>query len=245
MDNIDKYTEYDEESALSLLLQNDKHFRRFYMEERKKIIKNIVWKEIPDLKAEMSFGNLPQTNEYVIASKILPVPIEYAFSAAHELQHLISCQEGYPTVRFINKNINSKINNIISDMINDPIVNKKIVKHGFDLWEYIDRSNEIQMKGIGIKPLDDQSDHNMVLLVTLFVKKALDWKTAQGIAAIKPNEYSEWFIKYYPELLPMALKLTEVVNKIGFDTPEQVAKILNQTINLLKYTAIMNVVFYN
>jgi hypothetical protein len=236
--------EYSEDFTLSLLFQNSS-FTKFYVENREIIKKPIIWASaVEDIKAEMTYGTISGVG-YVIFAKKFPIPVNIVFSAAHELQHILCCQEGYPVVSFINGGIPymPRLNKIISDMINDPIVNSKIIKYGFDLWEYIDRGNIIHCSET--TPLKIIPPEHKVILTTLFVKKQLDWETAYETSPLKENMYAKWLKNNYPDLLPKAQELLDMVKTVGYDCPEKVTRILRRTIRILGFQDNLKIDYIN
>lgn len=142
-------------------------------------------------------------------------------------------------------NVLNGTNGYVADIINDPMVNKVLFSNGFNLLEYIQRANAIQFQSIGIKPISKQSSNNIYLLIALYVQKALDYETVIKNGALIINEYAEWFIKYYPELLPKANDLLSMVKEIGYDSPEKAAEVLQNAIQILQLQDFLKVDYFN
>lgn len=230
---------YDENYMVSELMKESKSFYNFYSTERNKIHRELLWfRKTDNLGANMSYGSIPiANNPYAIAGKTSPVSIEYAIDTAHELQHLICCEEGFKIIAFKEgcNRISEKLCKIISDMLNDPIVNSRIVKYGFNLVSYHKRADEIQMRTIGT------NSREITLITTLYVKKTLDMRILYPL--IKPNdiEFNKWIEKYYSNLVPTSKQILRIVEEIGYDDPQKTEVILNKVIDLLGLSDVLTV----
>jgi len=234
---------YKEDYALSVILNDYKPFSDFYNIERPKITKDVLW-VIPEeeIAAEMLFGVIGDDECFLIAAKHFPVPVTQAFSAAHELQHLICRQEGYPSLTYFDMENWGRcyINMHISDMINDPIVNARIVDYGFDLDEYINRTISVTKNSVGI---NNQNPEDLILLEVVYVKIHLYYEILKNKGIQKKNEYNEWFEQNYLGLLPRAEKLLNMIIKTGYDTPDKTVHVLRRAIRIYNLQDVLKIVY--
>jgi len=230
---------YDEKFMIKYIMANDKNFKRFFRENRNTIDLELLWFKSDNLCSSMSYG-VPIIKNYgqvaIIGNKnYAPIEIEKSLEVAHELQHIICCQEGYKFVRFKEGcgTETSTYPKAISDMINDPIVNNRIMKYNFNLYDYYKKADNIQMRSIGIYPIEKVLHENLIFITTLYVKKTLDLRNIYPDIKDEDVEFNKWIKKYYPEVIPISKQILKLVEVIGYNTPEKTESIFGKVISLL------------
>jgi len=229
---------FSEDYALQMLLQDSDKFINFYKNERPKISTKINWAFDERLNSRMKSIGLenPDTKEieYVVIIKQVPIQFAHAFDTAHELQHLILNQEGFPSLCYINNTNNTSINWIsgmkdlacrISNSITDPLVNARLVKYDFDLWDNYDRVAKAQMPYLqsikNIFPNEPSQMEGRAFIASAFIQAVLDWEAASRVSPNANNNY----IKNLRSMFPVTTKETEdilaLIKTHGYASPDQ------------------------
>ena len=238
---------YNEDYFFKNLIKKDGLFNNFYIKERDNIKKELMCFKKNNLGSKMSYGHINDEMDnhiYYIIAESSPLDINFEIHAAHELQHLICCEEGFKAVVFktgFGKG-NNKLCKVISDMINDPIVNSRIMKYGFNLNEYYKMADEIQMGTIGIHPLADIPYEQLIFITTLYVKKTLDLRNIYRNISDEEVEFNKWISKNYSGVVKAAKQILSLIEQIGYDTPQKTEKIFAKTIDLLGLNEILTVI---
>ncbi|AGK95848.1 YecA family protein [Clostridium pasteurianum] len=236
---------YDEEYILSKVKRESQYFNIFYENERQKIKRELLWlKKTIDSGANMSYGTLPfiEGNPYCIAVKNVPILLEESFEAAHELQRIICLEEGFKTVKFkegVEGNYSSLLCRVINDMIYDPIIDNRLIKYGFNLNDHYKKDDEIQIKTIGIQPIESLSPDHVVFITTLYVKKTLELRNIYPNINDEEVEFNKWINKNYNGLVPFSKTILKFVEEVGYDTPEKIETIFDNMINALKLEEVL------
>ncbi|MFT8315936.1 MAG: SEC-C metal-binding domain-containing protein [Clostridium sp.] len=238
---------YDEEYMLSKIKSESQYFNIFYENERQKIKRKLLClKKTINSGANMSYGTLPfiDGNPHCIAVKNVPISLEEAFGAAHELQRIICLEEGFKIVKFkegITGNYSSLLCRVINDMIYDPIIDNRLIKYGFNLDDNYKKDDEIQIKTIGIQPIESLSPEQVVFINTLYVKKTLELRNIYPNINDEEVEFNKWINKNYGGLIPFSKTILKFVEEVGYDTPEKVEIIFDNMINALKLEELLTV----
>jgi hypothetical protein len=133
---------YPEKFAVNRLLKNIEEFKNFYDNERNNISGDIFWAEDP--KIERGTGGiatpLNEDGNNLIRLPIMPLPIEDAFTVAHELGHLLrkSAENNFG----IGGSGNASY---INSMIEDCRVDSILARYGFDLKSEYERYLRMQI----------------------------------------------------------------------------------------------------
>ncbi|MDF9407144.1 hypothetical protein L7E55_02025 [Pelotomaculum isophthalicicum JI] len=227
-----------ENYVLQILLQESDKFINFYKNERHKIRVKVNWAFDERLNSQIKSIGLenPDTKEieYVVIIKQVPIQFDDAFDTAHELQHLILNQEGFPSLCYINNTNNANINLVngmndlacrISKSINDPLVNSRLVKYNFDLWDNYDRVSKAQMPFMqsikNIFPNEPSKMEGKAFIASTFIQAVLDWEVACRVSPNINNNY----IKNLSSMFPVTTKETEdilaLIKAHGYDSPDK------------------------
>jgi hypothetical protein len=121
---------YDETYVISKIYKESESFKLFFDNERHKVEKPIYWYVDSNLDSIMRCGELlldEQSFAYWIRIKRSPIDIDEVFEAAHEIQHLIDKENGFPCVR-LKENFRSESSNklarILANTVGDPLANE-------------------------------------------------------------------------------------------------------------------------
>lgn len=222
---------YIESYALQDLLANSPEFKSFYNSNRPKIRRNIIWAHDPELNSNVRATYLPKPKEHLIAFRTLPISPDDAFDTAHELQHFICSEEGYPSVR--NSDIliqaSSNIAPALSSALNDPIANKCLVPFGFDLWVQYDKASTNE-KSYFESADEPQSPTEKLYSTAFYISKTLNWDVCCLSSPREKNDFLEWYDTKFPNFSKEAKDSLELVKKIGCETPEEASAVFTELI---------------
>ncbi|MCU6798011.1 SEC-C metal-binding domain-containing protein [Paenibacillus sp. WQ 127069] len=232
------YNYYYEPFVLNELLSGDEIFLNFYRSERKKIKKNVLFFQSNTMNSSASFGHIGDNREqHYIQTKNIQIPLDASFHIAHEIQHLILCDEGYKML-FLKDNISnsdSGLNKYFNDMIYDPIVNGRLKTFGFDLLNYLQSGDEVQEKAL----ITNTTEEGMIWIATLYVKKFLDYKNLYPEILAHEVGFNKLIEKNYPELIPVCNDLLRIVEANGYQTPSEAEASLRATLDCLNFNHIL------
>jgi hypothetical protein len=213
----------------------DGTFLKFLKNERVKVKGHIIWgsEEALTSKARCFTVNGETENLYVIKFRKTPIEIKDVFIPAHELQHVLCNEQGFPGIqlneKFIGNVAYETLASVIANSIADPIVNKKILKnYDFDFTSYYMEQLNTQIPMIKQFPANELRNEGKIFLISLYVEKMLDWehvKTNEG------NEFLFTFNNRYPFLINEANNTLDTIKEVGFDTPDKVTYIYNYLID--------------
>jgi hypothetical protein len=222
---------YYESYALQDLLLNSSEFKSFYESERPKIRRNIIWAHDPELGSNIRATYLPKPKEHLIAFSTLPITVDDAFDTAHELQHFICLEEGYPSVSNsdIMMQTSSNLAPALSSSLNDPIANKRLLPFGFDLWAKYDKAS-IREKSYFENTAEPQAPTEKLYYTAFYISKALNWDVCCLSSPRETNEFLEWYDTKYPNFSKEAKESLALVKEIGYETPEEVTAVFTQLI---------------
>ena len=242
-----------EDEILRDVLHTSEIFNKFYKTERTRLKHEILWYFERELASAASFSSthIDGKRYHIIVVKNMPIDNENVIHVAHEIQHLLCFEEGYPIILLRDKNINNdnilKVPKLISDMINDTIVSDRLSKHGFSIRNYYEEG-----KNYYISTFKDKNKHSIsfeagLLLICTYVKKTFEWEFVKRSDPNAPssNEFVEWMENDYPELIPDARKFLEIIQEIGYDSPEKVHKIFTRILNRSGLIDRLEITYYN
>ncbi|WP_368263394.1 YecA family protein [Clostridium disporicum] len=227
---------YDEKYFFQNLNENES-FKKYYECNRSKVNEFIITGVVENLGASMSYGTYPYKPDkelwFILNNKESQVEKFKSLDAAHEIQHIINHYNGYPSVGFKEQylgNPNMPCRNI-SDMLNDPMVNREILKYGFDMRSYFDRADIIQ-----IPIIETFSGHEKnTFIITICVKRYLDYKNINPTIDINDIAFINHCKSKYNSLEKYWLQIISWINQVGYENRDSAAIIFEKTIELLGY----------
>jgi SEC-C motif. len=222
---------YVESYALQNLVENSPEFKAFYNSERHKIRRNIIWAHDPGLGSNIRATYLPKPKEHLIAFRTLPITVDDNFDTAHELQHFICSEEGYPSVgnSAILMQTSSNLAPALSSSLNDPIANKRLVPFGFDLWAQYDKAG-ISEKSYIESTAEPQSPTEKLYSTAYYISKALNWDVCCLTSPRETKDFLEWYDTKYPNFSKEAKESLALVKKIGYETPQEATAVFTEII---------------
>ncbi|HWQ89565.1 MAG TPA: SEC-C domain-containing protein [Desulfitobacteriaceae bacterium] len=237
---------YYEGYILQDLLEHSPQFKSFYEAERSKISRNIIWAYDPELVSNVRATYLPKINENLIACKNLPLSSEDAFDTAHELQHFICNEEGYPSVKLselLAGQTNSNLAIALSSSLNDPIVNKRLLPFAFDLWSQYDKdcaSEKTYMEKID----EPQAPTEKLYYTAYYIAKALLWDVCCLTSVRNSNDFLEWYDSHFPNFSPEARETLSWIKKLGYETPEKAEAVYTKLITQFELDKSLKIITY-
>ncbi|HWQ42295.1 MAG TPA: SEC-C domain-containing protein [Desulfosporosinus sp.] len=224
---------YAERYTLNTLLKKSKEFRAFYISERTKIVRPVIWGVDPSLSVNMRTGEVKDVLNLIIL-KSSPIHLEDAFDAAHELRHLLLAQEGFPRASItdygLRNGFDTSFATILLNSVMDPLVNSGLVEFGFDLWGYFDKASQVQRHYRETLTQPPLSNRQKYFEVSLYIQKMLDWEIANRRSPRPHDDFLEWFNLTFPIITQEATEILNEIRLIGYDTPEKVRLILTRII---------------
>ena len=220
---------FEEESVIGKLLQSSPEFAAFYEAERGKIPFAVHWELDKSLPRGIDGRSTErQPGRHAILLKRIPAVDRDAMLVAHELQHLILIAEDFPRTGATaeHQNLSSSLNS----MVQDPIVNARLHTYGFDLLKgYLEevKKTKRQLKRYKTAPA---KDHERMLWIFNYVSKMLDWKVVSAHAQVGEDKFKRWFDRRYPDLAREAQGVLDLVQQIGYDTPDNHRRLFRETI---------------
>ena len=237
---------YHESYVLQNLLESSPQFKSFYEAERSKITRNIIWAYDPELDSNVRATYLPKIKENLIAFNTLPLSSEDAFDTAHELQHFICNEEGYPSVKLselLAAQTNSNLAAALSSSLNDPIVNKRLLSFGFDLWAQYDKDSAKE-KAFMEKTAEPQSPTEKLYFTAYYVTKALLWDVCCLSSARNSNDFLEWYDSHFPNFSAEARETLAWIKEQGYETPEKAEAVYTKLITRFELDKSLKIVTY-
>jgi hypothetical protein len=223
----------DEQTALAKLIERSKPFRRFYDENRPKLL-NLKFGTLPPIPAlgtmqpdgiayphvDDATGNTTQ----IVLLKRWPIELSAAPVVAHEMQHFCFFQTGFPWLVPLATNAPRLFSDNghefwIGSLFHEPLVEYQIGKYGFDVRSPFRHKMKWQIKHFeGIKQRSIKFDP----LVMIFIYATL----VLHAHAVDPeskgsNSACRWLDKHYPTEAAEGRALVAFVTALGFHTPEK------------------------
>jgi hypothetical protein len=213
---------YNEKHVLETLYLNDEKFRDFYVSERPKINRPIMFFQEQKRDSKMSYGNI-NNDFYYIVSEYSQIPINESVHIAHELEHLVLCSIGYKMLSIKStppENI-KLMKRILNDMIYDPIVNRSLIDFGYNIDSYLSYQDDIQIKNIGINSKDQV---NTFLVMVLYVKRILDYRNIDSRIRKDNIPFIQWVNKNYSQVILQSETILEIIEEEGMSTIDEVER---------------------
>jgi hypothetical protein len=220
---------YDESSILKDIIENSHEFENFYLKERGKIKKYIVWRGVIN-KNELTpgiGGNSkinPESGLSIITLKNFPPKIRDAILIAHEMEHIILSFEKFPSVPCHNGY--EKIPRLLSSMIEDVVVDERLSNYGFDVTDsYLKEFKESkrQLSSVHRVPTDPE----VVIQYTFqYAGLLLAFNRLFDKSYSKPSFFLFFDIRF-SSIATDAKNLTQIIEEKGYDTPEKAKEIYN------------------
>lgn len=233
---------FPEDLVISDLLKSSKEFQAFYQAERRKIVKPVCWAQDLSLPEGIDYRSTTlATNDQivqVIRLRNIPVHVEEALKIAHELEHLILVEEGFPRTGVSSKNFET-VSSTLNSMVADPLVSSRLQRYGFDLWEDYQREIKEDLRQLEKRPNIPLQRLDRLIWIFNYAGKMLDWElvgTSKG-----QNEFQVWFDSRYPEIAERGKKLIAMVKRIGYETPEKQTRLFKEIIRRHKLEGIVSV----
>ncbi len=124
---------YPEKFVIGNLLNNSNEFKSFYQTEREKIKGQVYWAQSQLLAGTAGMATPLADGNNVIVLPIVPVPLEGAFTVAHEMGHLLRrwADNNFGITGTDSKSFEHA--SFINSMIEDRLVDSILIRYGFDL----------------------------------------------------------------------------------------------------------------
>ncbi|MDD2233562.1 MAG: SEC-C domain-containing protein [Desulfitobacteriaceae bacterium] len=236
---------YIESYALQNLLASSPEFKSFYNTERSKIRRNIIWAHDPELNSNVRATYLFKPKEHLLAFSTLPIPPDDGFDTAHELQHFICSEEGYPSVGIsdILMQTSTNLASALSSALNDPIANKRLVPFGFDLWAQYDQASTNEKKYFESTD-EPQAPTEKLYSTAFYISKTLNWDVSCLFSPRKKNDFLEWYDAKFPNFSKEAKESLALVRKIGYETPEEATAVFTELIARFELDKSLKIITY-
>lgn len=193
----------DEEDAIRLLIKHSPEFKRFYNEERIEKLGSILWRIDLDLGSPCQMKSITKLacgiNQPIIYVYSVPIPVEYAFIAAHEIMHCILTEEGKSPI------ILGRICELatgLQTMFEDPIVDRILQNsYGFDVLKQYKKDLEFQREEFKKEQIEPKEKRAQVYIAFHISKHRLRWNMIKD-----PNAINDWlalledYKHYYPNV---------------------------------------------
>jgi hypothetical protein len=227
-DKYKGYDFYDSSYALGDLLKYKK-FNKFYSKERRKIKRDIYFLRSKNMQSSASYGYIDEG--FIIATPYAVVPKNHAIHIAHEIEHLIYCEEGYKQVFFNDERMESfsRRNKMLNDMIYDPLINLRLQEYNFNVKAYLEDSFDTQTKTM----LNTSNSENIFLAKTLYVKYYFDYKNLNSDITEEEMKFNQWVTRKYPDVIRDANKIIHIIEQNDVTNKTGIENIYNEILELL------------
>lgn len=235
---------YNERLVLTPLLDHSKHFSEYYMACRPQIKSTVFWAMDTNLPSNEGYSMVRLTDDKVVIRlyHIPPSPNE-DLPIAHELQHVIVCEEGFPGTKSIGLS-SQVLSTALNNALHHPLVNRRLKTFDFDIEaDLLDeaKTSRNMLTGLCGSPLPEPGDSlQRSLWIMKLVGFMLSYKEvscAQG-----PSEFETWFAALYPSIASEARRLFSMICRTGYDTPCQCRKALSALIRELHLEDVVQLV---
>ena len=220
---------FDEESVIERVLESSPEFRAYYKGERGKVPGTVLWAEDKSLPRGIDYRSTQVgPGIHVIRLKRIPAVIRDAMGIAHELQHIVLVGQGFPRPGAIREF--ESLSSSLNSMVHDPLVDARLHDYGFDVLEAYRgelKNTKRQLKRYQSSPV--KHDERMLWIFN-YVAKILDWKLISAHAQVGEDNFRRWFDRRYPDVAREAQGVLDLVEKIGYGTPEKQAQLFRQII---------------
>jgi len=220
--------QYDETILLKDIIENSPEFKNFYLKERHKIKKYIVWRGVVN-KKELKPGidgnnkiNL-ESGLSLIILKNFPPKIRDAIIIAHEMEHIILYFEKFPSVPSYSGY--DRIPSTLGSMIEDLVVDEKLSEYGFNVIDsYLKEFNESKKALLSVKTPKNPED--VIVFTFNYAGHLLAFNRFFDKSYTKPKIFS-FFDARFPSIALDGKNLTKIIEENGYETPGKVEELYN------------------
>ena len=211
---------FPEDFVVGDLLRSSDQFRSFYDAERTKV-GSVYWARDSSLPEGVSFRSSRFQGDAgfvrVIRLRRVPAILEDACMIAHELEHFVCDEEGFPTIGSSPglENMVSALNSMVGDLV----VQSRLCRYGFDLRAGYQAEIQEDMRQLSRFSAPPRERQGRLHWIFNYVGKVLDWEMLSDGAG--KGDFQLWFDGRYPEIAEQGKKLLERVKRMGYDTPEK------------------------
>lgn len=229
-------SQFDEEYAISEILRSSKAFSNFYMAERIQIAGTINWVQDLSLPKGIDYRKTTYSSgKRFIYLRRIPAPLEDAVSIAHELQHFILEDKGFPSVGCAKRQYERQYKNLASalnSMVHDPLVDIQLQTYDFDLYEKYEK--EISKRNLQEYPKSPPEHIGRVLWAINYASNVVDWELVRAEGDKDVSELQSLYDERFPDIAEMGQELLALVRRIGYDTPEKEHELFKEVIQKYK-----------
>ena len=237
---------FPEEQVVGGLLQSCPEFRAFYDAERGKVEDPLYWVEDESLRQGIDFrvtrlGSESQMIQVIRLRRVFP-RLSDAFKIAHEIEHLVLDQEGFPnTYPRVQDESVDYLSSALNSMVHDPIVNSRLRGYGLDPRE--DYENE---KAESRRQLSGESAPTARIVrlhwIVNYVADILEWQVAYDSPSLDGGEFKRWFDERFSEIADQGRTLLALVVAKGYDTPDKQRNLFAEVIDTYRLERLIAVV---
>jgi hypothetical protein len=229
---------FPEDVVVSEILRTSPQFRAFYDTERKRIPHRVEWKLNPSLPESMGGRTYRQQRgiEKVVVVELrqIPPPPERIVSIAHGLMHPLVAAEGFPqVVPVIGVGPNWMfLAGALNSMVHDIIVDSRLQAYGFDMQRKFENEANSWARGESATSTTSPTLHEARMLSKFdYVGELLEYQRLTAAGAVFTTPPLAWYEAKFPDMAAEAQEILTLVNEIGFDTPEKMARLFTEIIS--------------
>jgi hypothetical protein len=232
-------TECNQRDIINPLITESREFNTFYLRNKAIIDKlKIRWYEEPSLLN--GYCRPFRDGTYEIVLKKIPPSKKDAFIVAHEMEHCILWELGYPKLIQKMGSTDKTCSTIIrafNSMAYDWYVNKKlktdfsdICSHFFAIFDHFFNEH--------LKGKEDIGDKLELEMLFLYVNFRLTLDLCDG-TLIQKNDFLAWFEKFRSDIVDKAIELISTMKKTEFDDKTQVKDLFNEIVKTYRLNSIL------
>lgn len=231
---------FPEKVVITPLVSSSPEFAAFYEAERPKITSRIRWAQNRQLEYDALVDRL--SNGPVIYLRRIPPLTEDAPVVAEELAHLVLDTEGFPRAVALDPHFRD-LSTAINSMVQDPLILKRLARYGFELWRFLVPQAEATMKvAVKKRPPPRELDIPVSLLWAVnYASHILEWEVASRIGGARESELRTWLEAELPEIARAGRELLELVERVGYDTPQRTEELMRQIIERYSLTSVISI----
>ncbi len=212
---------YDERHVLSSLLRRSARFSAYYTACRPKIRSTLFWTVSIDPWAGTDYlMRRLDDKRAVIPLRRIPSSLDDEFPIAHELQHVLICEEGFPATEPA-ESFPQELSTALNNALHHPLVFRGLKTFGFDVEADLrdevrtSRAELTDSSGQCVPAPESQMER------ALWVIKLLDLmlKRQETCPTGDPDGFEVWFAKNYPSIARKTWQLLAALHETGYDTP--------------------------
>ncbi|HXE97833.1 MAG TPA: SEC-C metal-binding domain-containing protein [Dongiaceae bacterium] len=230
---------YEEEWVLKEVLKESASFAAYFRSQRQKVKHQIKWSHDPSMPKGTPFAcvRIGSGPKYICLRSVPPSPSD-AVKIAHEIEHLVLDEEGFPNIS--TASTHREVGSALAAMLQDLIIDTRLITFGFDAKQkYLDELDDTMNQ---LKPINNPPTSRLgkILWTFNFASKILDC----GLFIAETDEYRNflsWFKTRFPEIALSGQELCYIVNEVGYDTPEKMQASFNQIIKKCRVGDILQV----